>query len=193
VQQQRRQVTVDALLEAAERGMIEYGIDVSVDDIATLAEVARRTVFRYFPAREDLLGAAIATASARYLQSLPQYIGGDWRTWLADLTRVMHQATARAARLYWEFTTRRLPDRIGQAYDEHRQAHQRVFDTVSATVWHEAGGHGATPQLLRQTVAAHLSPIFTRAVVVDADGTAELAADMAANAIAATVDRLLVP
>jgi hypothetical protein len=40
-------------------------------------------------------------------------------------------------------------------------------------------------------VTAHLSPVFTQAVVVDAQGTAELAAQTASNAITAAVRRSL--
>ncbi|WP_328606798.1 TetR/AcrR family transcriptional regulator [Amycolatopsis sp. NBC_00345] len=191
VQQQRRQVTVDALLEAAKLGMIDRGLDVSMDDIAELAEVGRRTVFRYFATREDLLSAAIAAASADYLSAMADCSGEDWRAWLADFARVMHQRSARGGRLYWEFASRRLPERLAQAYSEHRQALQGMFDTVTVTVWGAAGGNGAAPQELRQTVAAHLSPMFTQSVLLDAGGSAELAAEMATNAIAGATRRLL--
>jgi hypothetical protein len=36
VQRQKRQITIDALLDASRPGMIEYGLDISVDHIATL-------------------------------------------------------------------------------------------------------------------------------------------------------------
>jgi AcrR family transcriptional regulator len=166
--------------------MIKYGIDVSMDDIAALAQVGRRTVFRYFATREDLLEAALAAASANYVRSLPQYTGGDWLAWLVDLARLTP-----GGRLIWELTTRCLSSRLMQTYTEHRQALHHPFDTTAATLWHAAGGDGAAPQQLRQTVAAHLSPMFTQAVLLDADGTPDLAADMATNAIAATVRQLL--
>ncbi|MDT8915906.1 helix-turn-helix domain-containing protein [Amycolatopsis sp. PS_44_ISF1] len=191
VQQQRRQTTVDALLQAAQRGLIDHGLDVSMDDIAQLAEVGRRTVFRYFATREDLLSEAIATASAGYLDAVADCSGEDWRAWLADFALVMHERAARAGRLYWEFASRRLPERLAQAYAEHRQALQRLFDTVTVTVWSGAGGEGTAPEELRQTVAAHLSPMFTQAVLLDAGGTPELAAKVATNAIAGATRRLV--
>jgi AcrR family transcriptional regulator len=170
--------------------MVEHGLDVSMDEIAARAQVARRTAFRYFATREDLLSAAIAAASATYLRSMPQYTGGDWLAWLADLARLMHQATIQGGRIQLEFTTRRLPERLTQVYHEHQQALHHLFDTIAATVWRAAGGDGATPRQLRQTLAAHLSPMFTHAVVLDADGTTDLAAAMATDAIADTVRRL---
>jgi AcrR family transcriptional regulator len=191
VQRQKRQVTIDALLDAARRGMIEHGLDVTVDDIAVLAEVGRRTVFRYFPTREDLLRAALVAASADYVRSLPHYDGGDWLAWLAELARVRHHAAARGGRLVWEFTTRRLSPGLRQAYTEHRQALQHLWASTASTLWQAAGGDGASPSQLRQAVAAHLSPLFTQAVLLDAEGTPDLAAEMATNAIAATVRQLL--
>jgi len=191
VQRLKRQVTIDALLDAARRGMIEHGLDVTVDDIAMLAEVGRRTVFRYFPTREDLLHAALAAASADYVRSLPPYRGGDWLAWLAELARVTHHAAAGAGRLVWELTTRRLSPRLQQAYTEYRQALQHLFARTAATLWQAAGGDGVPPPQLRQAVAAHLSPIFTQAVLLDAEGTPDLAAEMATTAIAATVRQQL--
>lgn len=195
LQRQRRQVTVDALIEAAHRGMVEHGLDVSMDDIAELAQVSRRTVFRYFATREDLLSAAIDATSAKALSGLPRYDGrdrgGDWQAWLAEFAREVHRLTMPGGRLYWELATRRLPERINQAHARHREARHRLYGVVATTVWQAAGGGRATPRLLRQTVAAQLSPMFTQAVVLDAGGTPELAADMATSAITATVRLLL--
>lgn len=191
VQRQRRQVTIDALLDAAERGIIEHGLGVSMDDIATLAQVARRTVFRYFATREDLLSAAVDASCAKHLRSVPEYTGDDWPAWLANVALVRHQANLQAGRLHREFTSRPLPARLAQAYAGYQQELHRFFHTVADSVWRAAGGDDSTPQPLQQTVAAHLSPLFTQAVVVDAEGNAELAADIAVEAITATVRRLI--
>jgi AcrR family transcriptional regulator len=189
LQRQKQQVTVDALIDAARRGMIEHGLDVTVDDIAALAGVGRRTVFRHFPTREDLLREALAESFTRYVRALPDYSGGDWLAWLTDVALVSHQTVARAGRLLWDLRTRRLPSRLV----EPRDRFQRVLGDIAETLWQAAGGEGAAPRELRQAVAAHLSPMFTQAVLLDADGTPELAAELATDAIAATVRGLVNP
>ncbi|MFT6942147.1 MAG: AcrR family transcriptional regulator, partial [Nitriliruptoraceae bacterium] len=52
---QRRAQALDAVqpLLAAE------GVDVTMDQLADAAGIGRRTLFRYFPSREELLAAAI--------------------------------------------------------------------------------------------------------------------------------------
>jgi AcrR family transcriptional regulator len=158
-----------------------------VDDIAPLAGVGRRTVFRYFATREDLLRAALDKSFASYVSALPEYGGGDWLAWIAELTLVSHRSVASAGRLLWELRTRRG----SPAPVDMSERVQRVFDDVTATLWRAAGGDGRPPRELRQTVAAHLSPMFTQAVLLDAGGTPELAAELASGAIAATVRQLL--
>jgi AcrR family transcriptional regulator len=191
VQRQRQQVTVDALIDAARRGMIEHGLDVTMDDIAVLAGVGRRTAFRHFATRDDLLQAALTAVYADYVRPLPGYTGGDWLAWLADLARVTHRVMARSGRLFWDLRTRRVPPRLMAADTANRQAFHRLFGATAATLWQAAGGDGAAPEPLRQAIAAHLSPLFTQAVLLDADGTPELAADMATSAITAAMRQLL--
>jgi hypothetical protein len=53
------------------------------------------------------------------------------------------------------------------------------------------GGDGAAPEPLRQAIAAHLSPLFSQAVLLDAGATPERAADMTTSAFPATVRCLL--
>jgi AcrR family transcriptional regulator len=187
LQRQKQRVTFDALISAARNGMIEHGLDVTVEDIAILAGVGRRTVFRHFATREELLHAALDAALADYLLALPEFTGGDWLAWIAELARVSHQTFARSGRLVWDMATRRLPPRL----IAQNNAFRRVFVETTDTLWQAAGGDGAAPQELRQAVAAHFSPMFTQAVLLDAGGTPELAAELATNAIAATLRRLL--
>jgi AcrR family transcriptional regulator len=191
LQQQQRQVTVDAIIRAAQRGIQEYGLDVTTDDIAALAEVGRRTVFRHFATREDLLHDAIAASFADLFSAIPAYSGGDWRAWLSELTRVIHHAAADVGRMTWELRTRRLPDRLAATHREQTHKLKQLFAATAATLWKAAGGHGPPPDQLRQTVAVHLSPLFTQAVLIHAEGTPELASELATNAIAATVHDVL--
>ena len=191
LQRQKRQLTVATLVHAAQRGMLEYGLDVTVDDIASLAEVGRRTVFRHFATREELLSSAINSTADELFAAVPQYDGTDWQQWLTELTREVHTRTSGAGRFMWELKTRRLPPRLAAAYAEFRRSLQQMYAATAATLWQAAGGHGQVPAQLRQTVTAHLSPLFAQAVLLDVDGTPELAAELSATAIAGTLRELL--
>jgi hypothetical protein len=80
---------------------------------------------------------------------------------------------------------------MAEVYAKQYQKRQDTFTIIAATLWQAAGGDGATPELLQQTVNALLSGLFTQAVLRDAEGNADLAAELATTAIASTVHRLL--
>ena len=191
LQQRKRQLTIDALIRAAQQAMCEHGLDVTVDVIAAIAEVDRRTVFRHFPTREDIMNAAVVTMYDDYLRSTPQYTGQDWQGWLAEVARWSHHTFARVRRLQWDIQTRRLPPRMAAVYAKQSQGRQDTFTMIAATLWQAAGGRGDTPELLRQTVNALLSGLFTQAVLRDAEGTADLAVELSTTAIVSTMSRLL--
>lgn len=190
VQLTRVRVTTDAIIAAAQRAMYEHGLDITVEEIAAHAEVGRRTVFRHFATREKLIRDALAAGYADFFDSLPQYDGSDWENWLAELTRRVHRQAAAAGRIIWHLRTRRLPPLLAAAHDENLRALHELFTTITGTLWSAAGGTGAPPDQLRRTVAAHLSPLFTQAVLLDAEGDPDFAADIATTAVTATLYRL---
>ena len=49
----------ERVLDAAEIVLAEVGVTATMDEIAEAAGIGRRTLFRYFPSREDLIAAAI--------------------------------------------------------------------------------------------------------------------------------------
>ena len=50
-----QQRVATAILEAAARVLVVHGEQANMADVATAAEVARATVYRYFPNRQALL------------------------------------------------------------------------------------------------------------------------------------------
>lgn len=191
LQQRKQQLTVDAIVRAAQQGMREHGLDITIDVIAALAEVDRRTVFRHFGTREDIISAAFVALHDDKLRNVPPYSGGDWQDWLFELARWQHHTTAEARRMLWDFYTRQLSPAMAAFFAKENARHKEIWARAAAAVWQAAGGEGTTPELLRQTVNAHLSAMFTQAVLNDAEGTADLAAELATTAIVSTLRQLL--
>ena len=63
----------ERVLDAAEVVLAEVGVTATMDEIAEAAGIGRRTLFRYFPSREDLIAAAIE----RRYQRLDQEVFDD--------------------------------------------------------------------------------------------------------------------
>lgn len=66
----------EALLTAAEEEFAERGLDASIADIARRAGVAKGTVFRHFPTKEDL-ATAIAARHAEELTAVARRLRGS--------------------------------------------------------------------------------------------------------------------
>ena len=72
----RGRATRQRLLDAAEEALADQGLEVTVDDVARRAGVARPTVHRHFGTREDLLVAVLLRASARLAEDLDAVFAG---------------------------------------------------------------------------------------------------------------------
>lgn len=104
----QRKVTRDLILEAMQELVVEHhGWTVSMDQVAERAGVSRRTLYRYFPSKDDLLDAASrgwtdaniddGTRSPR-LEDLEGYLGQQWRELYANLPAVMAQSQSPSGR-----------------------------------------------------------------------------------------------
>jgi AcrR family transcriptional regulator len=187
LQQKKQQLTAQAVIGAAQRGLITHGLDVTIDEIATLAGVGRRTVFRHFATRDELLDRALDAGLAQGLGALPEYDGGDWLPWLADIAVAWHEGNARWRRAIWDLSTRPLPPRLVR----HRDEPVRSLAGFVQRLWEAAGGDGPAPDRLTRVFAINMSPLFMQVVLLEADGTPELAAELATNTIGATLRELL--
>ena len=191
LQERKRQATIEHLARAALRGLTEHGVDVTVDEIAHLAGVSRRTVFRHFATRDDLLTAAVRAEYPELAKSLPRFTADvGWRAWIADLCRAIHAANAAYGRVLLELTTRQdLSAQLAAVAEELTRHRRERNHAIADTLWRALGREAAAPDEFRDTVMAHLSPFFTVAVDRDAGGDHSLAASLATAAILATADR----
>jgi AcrR family transcriptional regulator len=187
LQQRKREATAEYLVQAALQGLLDYGLDVTVDQIASLAGVSRRTVFNHFDGRDELLSAAALQGQAEFLRSVSEHPGdGDWRGWLTELCRAVHRANASSGRALRELLVQEdLPGPIAAAMKKINRNRRVHYAAIANSLW-QAMGHASTaPKAFRGTVIAHLSPFFTMAVTRDAGADHALAATLAENAILA--------
>lgn len=65
----------EALLAAAEEEFAEHGLAASVADIARRAGVAKGTVFRHFPTKEDLIAAIVTGHTTTLVEVARELVG----------------------------------------------------------------------------------------------------------------------
>jgi AcrR family transcriptional regulator len=74
LREQQQERTREIIVEAICAQVLESGVsDFSVQDIARRANVSLRTVYRYFPAREDLLAAVDDAWTKKQPRPLPEH------------------------------------------------------------------------------------------------------------------------
>ncbi len=110
------------ILDATQRLVVEvHGWTLSMSEVADRAGVSRRTLYRYFATKEELLEAASrewaaddgdhVAFSSDDLDGLQQYLIDQWRTLAANLPAVLAQhasPTGRRMRERWLLRARQL-------------------------------------------------------------------------------------
>jgi AcrR family transcriptional regulator len=185
LQRRKREAAAEHLVQAAVQGLLQYGLDVTVDQIALLAGVSRRTVFNHFDGRDELLSAAVMHYQADYQHSVPDHPGdGDWRGWLTNLCQATHRTHATSGRALRELLGQEdLPGPIAAAVKKLNRNRRARNTAIANSLWQAMGHASIAPKAFRGTVIAHLSPFFTMAVTRDAGADHALAASLAENAI----------
>lgn len=85
----------ERILAAAERVFTARGASASTEEVAAEAGVASGTVFRHFPAKQDLLSAIVKSLLERLTAQVDELAAGDPATALFEFfTQVVEQAAA---------------------------------------------------------------------------------------------------
>ena len=84
------QANRDRIVAAARAAFAADGIDVPVEEIARRAGVGMGTLYRHFPAKEDLIDAVLEDAFAAFIDAAEQAIGEEdaWAGFRGFLERV---------------------------------------------------------------------------------------------------------
>jgi AcrR family transcriptional regulator len=188
----QRDLARTRILHAAGEALSTRGLTATMDDVAEIAGVNRRTVFRHFATRDGLLAQAIIVGVHRYGQQLPVAPDeGDLSAWLRELLLVTHMLNADNGRVFWEIAalpTDDLSADLAAAAQEARKARNNFANKVSARLWQARGGSAKPPRWVVDAVAVQLSGFTTQSLSGDLGRTPADVADVAARVIEAVLD-----
>lgn len=168
--QERSQVTVDAILEAAARLFAEGGLDqVNTNRIAELAGVSIGSLYQYFPGKEAILGELIDRHSEQTIAvlaaKLAEFDSRPIPAVLREIVEILLEADTIDLNLHRVFLDR-LPDagRIEQRHGEIR----RVTAAVRQLLLERRGDELAVRDRdVAAVVLVHALEAVTNAVVFE--------------------------
>jgi AcrR family transcriptional regulator len=178
---EKNEVTRERICRAAMTVLAKRGFQATVEEIASVAGVSARTVFRHYGSHQELV--------ARALSSIYDELGGpveglpdprsDLKGWLDVLALTAHRRNSDIlGQAFWGFYN--PPPETAQVILEvlaaRRAKRRRWMDSVVDLTWSAAGGIGAPPRVLVETFYLLLSAHATHSLAADFDDTPEAAA-----------------
>ena len=142
----------ERVLDKAESVLAERGVDVTMNEIATACGVGRRTLFRYFTTKEELVAAAVARSYARLTGEVfeEHVIEADNPNELirAVLTKT-HAVAAEMGRAHWQVAADpESHGELGDAIAARQQARAAYVQSFCNRLWVLAGESGEPPSWL---------------------------------------------
>jgi AcrR family transcriptional regulator len=175
----------ERVLAAAEAVLAEVGVTATMDEIAAAAGIGRRTLFRYFPTREDLIAQAIA----RGYQRLDEEVFDEAHLEADDpdelIRRVLtttHRVASQMGKAHWQVAAdREVLNGLGAAAAARQRARRRYVKRFTERLWALAGGPGRPPRWLGDAFGL-LESLFTyQALRLDFDRSEKAIVDLTAR------------
>lgn len=169
LEDERKELVRSRIVRAALTGLSDVGLDVRVEDIAELAGVGRRTIFRYFATREEMLIEALESAIRNYLDHIPARNEKPVGSWLDEVARAATEVNATYGLGYWQLVLKTDVDGpFGEALAARRERRQAWSREIADEAWTAAGGPGSPPAWLVSAFIVGLGPFTTAGFQIDA-------------------------
>jgi AcrR family transcriptional regulator len=135
-----------------------------MDEIAEAAGIGRRTLFRYFPTREQLIASAIAQGYQRLDDEVfdeAHLEADDPEELIRRVLTTTHRVAARMGKAHWQVAAdREVLNGLGEAAAARQQARQRYVRRFTDRLWALADGPGRPPRWLADSFGL-LESLFT--------------------------------
>lgn len=171
----------ERLRSAAAQGLIERGPDVTVERIAEIAGVGRRTAFRHFPSRDQLLAAGIEWITDTYLARMPSRGKRPVQAWLRELAAESAAIVGAGGPTYVALLATDWGSEAIRTAMSRREASRQAFARhVALEAWRGSGRAGSPPPRLVAACLLFLGPFAHQALRIDGGCSADEASDLTA-------------
>jgi AcrR family transcriptional regulator len=186
--EEKRHLTEERILRAAMVAMAQRGFGATVDEIAAVAGVSPRTVYRYFETHDQLVAEGyreMLKAVGSIIPDLPS-VNDDLDGWIESIAVTSHARNSMIiGAAFWDVFK---PASSGsKEIDEIRAARRPMrmqwMTGIAFVAWMAAGGKGEPPHSLVVTIALALSSFTTQALAADFDFGPEETGRFAASII----------
>lgn len=186
------------VLRAARRRLVVRGLAVSIDEIALEAGIGRRTVFRHFPSRDELVARALDQAIDGFHAQASVALSSDLplERWLVEVLTELHGSQRRAGRGLWELMAADeadLPAPLARVDRRRRALREELTVAIATTAWKRAGGRRKVPRSVELAFALAISTFSVQSLEVDYRAGATESAQAIAAMLGALLDRSVNP
>jgi AcrR family transcriptional regulator len=180
-------------IQATRSLLAVHGLTLTMDQIADGSGVSRRSLFRYFESRDELVRVAIEAAIDDYEQQLASFAVGDGPLddWLVRVIEHTHRSHLAAGRAVWQLTSAaadELSPELREVDERRRAMRRRVTAQLTERAWHSAGGAGSPPDEVAEAVAMSMSSYTTQSLVVDLGQSVDAVARLSASIIGVVIE-----
>ncbi len=169
---EKRQLTEARIRRAAMEAMALRGFSATVEEIAGLAGVSARTIYRYFATHDQLIAAGIREGINAAGQPIPgsPAAGDDLDGWIHRIALEAHTKNATiVGAAFWDVLgpAPSASREIEEARALRRPTRMQWMERLSTIAWTAAGGDGEPPPTVVMTFALALSAFTFHALAAD--------------------------
>ena len=144
----------DQVLGAVQPLLAAEGVDVTMDQLAAAADIGRRTLFRYFPSKEELVAAAVRRSYDQLLAEVFEPLergleGLGPEDTIRTVLQRTHAVAERMGRAHWQVAADpESHGELGQAVAARQQARAAYVRRFTELLWARAGQVDSPPRWL---------------------------------------------
>lgn len=158
----------DQILAAAIAVTADPETSFTFDTVAKKAHLGRRTLFRYFPTRAELLGATVDAIVAGYVDTVPPRNGRPTAEWLTEVVGVLVEQNWSRGRDYFDLVLGDHGEVVRAALERRSEARNRLSERLAGEAWAAEGRTEPPPSWVVHAFTVHLGPFATAALRDDA-------------------------